>query len=141
MTGNPIKKAENSGTVPLENQMKANKITDITGVALKSTKKGTRKACTRLEYPAKIPKKLPTIKIKRKLRKARPIVVIIFNENGFCCTRETNADNVVPGVGRMTAASNQTAPTCHITKRIMTDRAVMSLVVQVERRIGHRTAY
>jgi len=79
-----MRNAEKSGTVPLENQIKARRITDITGVALHITNTGMRNACTFLEYPAITPKSPPTRKIMIKLCKALITVARTFNEKGFC---------------------------------------------------------
>lgn len=68
--GNPIKNAEKIGTVPVLNQINANKITLITGVVFKTVKTGVINQLNNLYLPARVPKIVANTTIIIKLSRA-----------------------------------------------------------------------
>jgi hypothetical protein len=70
MTGNPIRNAEKSGTVPLENQMKASRMILITGTAFNVVTKGRKKVESKEYLPASTPRIEALTRMIKKLSNA-----------------------------------------------------------------------
>ena len=141
MTGNPIKKALNIGTVPLVNQMNANKIIAITGVALQITNKGVKKDFMNGKNPLNNPKKVETETIIIKLIPPRTSVVETFSQNVGLFTILINASSVSIGEGSKTGMFSNFAPMYQDNRSNRVETTTMSLFFQIEIFIRYRGTY
>src|SRR5690554_1941606 len=117
MRGKPIMNALKRGTLELENQMKARRITLITGVALRVVTKGLRIKEIVLFRPPMRPRILPLMTMMTKERRALRTVERIFVEKVGPLVRERRAVKIGPKAGMRTGIFTLLAITCQSNKR------------------------
>lgn len=119
-----MRKAEKTGTAPVRNQMKAKRMTLITGVALKTVIRGLMILLNMGYRAARMPVSAPVQTIRIKLSSARKTVkarsVANWGEKMASSWEKTSC-----GVGRIIGAFKAKAPRCHRRMSAKEDRIEM----------------
>ena len=112
MTGKPIRKAEKRGTVPLLNQIKANRMILITGTALSTMTIGLTSKEKKGLLPARIPKIVALMTMIKKLSRALDTVIPTCKANGEDEAKAAKAFTTGPTSGSRIWLSISIAPSC-----------------------------